>query len=55
MWDNIERKACASPHHSVNDLKAAVDQEWQDNVIAVCGQVLPGLPASPESYFGCPS
>ncbi len=45
----VERKACATPHRSVDDLKASVEEEWasmsEDFAKKVCLPLRPHLEA----------
>ena len=49
IWGAVEVKACATPHKSVSDLKAAVEKEWaemsKDYVRKVCTAFRPRLEA----------
>jgi hypothetical protein len=42
MWCEVERKACASSHSSVDALKAAVNREWANvdanTLMSVCNR-----------------
>ncbi len=49
IWGYVESKTCATPHKSVDDLKASVEQEWanmsEDHVMKVCQAFRPRLEA----------
>jgi len=49
VWGIVERRACATPHRNVADLKIAVEQEWanmsDDFLVKTCRSFRPRLEA----------
>ena len=56
IWGVVESRACATPHRSVDDMKAAVEQEWAnmsvDLVKSICRRFRPRLEAMVEAGGG---
>ena len=56
IWGKIERKACSTPHRSVEDLKACVEEEWATMSVAfvkrTCSKFRPRLEAMLKAEGG---
>ncbi|XP_059094623.1 uncharacterized protein LOC131889516 [Tigriopus californicus] len=56
IWGYVESKACATPHSSVDAMKAAVEREWaamdEEYVSRVCRSFRPRLEAMVEAEGG---
>ena len=56
VWGIVESKACATPHASVDVLKASVEKEWEgmeeEYLVRVCKAFRPRLEAMLEAEGG---
>ena len=56
IWGAVERKACSTPHASVDALKAAVEKEWTDMsvdfVVKTCKAFRPRIETMLEANGG---